>query len=338
MKNTKYQDRKNVRDLELTAPRDFDRLKTDRVERFLREAGGFMRKYFGAFLAASLAFAAVPVVRAGQAQDQSEKPAAASAQPQSGKAGQAGTAAPAEAPLSPEEVKAFRAIQNELDPARQAQSVDDFAKQYPNSRLLSDAYFYGAYAYQQQNNLAKAVEYGYKSLQANGDNLRSLLMMANLLPQPQDLQGSDTDKDKKLTDAEADANKALQAIPKLSPPNMTPDKVTALQDSLKSQCHASLGMVHLERSEEGLSGPDPQELAKAELEYKAAISVTQQPNPEDYFRLGEVYTNEKKIDEAIDAFSQASKLGQGTPIQSYADQQVQNLKKVKAQSPPPAKP
>ena len=299
-----------------------------------------MGKSVGAALLVSMMFGSILVARAGQAQsqDQGQKPAQGTAgSQQAGAAGQPAQAAPA--PPSPDQIKAFNAIQSELDPARQVQLVDDFAKKYPTSSLLSDAYFFGAYASQQQGKVPEVIDYGTKSLQANPNNLRSLLTLATMLPQPQDLQGSDADKEKKLTDAEADANKALELIPTLKqPPNQTPEQFDQVKASLASQVHASLGMVHLQRAMEGLTGADPAELAKAEQEYKAAVTGTKQPNPEDYFRLGEVYENEKKIDEAIDAFSQASKLGQGTPIQTYADQQVDKLKKAKAQAPPPAKP
>jgi tetratricopeptide (TPR) repeat protein len=296
-----------------------------------------MKQYLGAFLLASVLVWSVSAARAGQAQqDQNQKPAQGAAGAQAGHANQAAPGAPA--PPSPDETKAYNGIQSEMDPDRQLAAVEDFAKKYPSSVYLSDVYFFGAYASQQQGKIPQVIEYGTKSLQANPNNLRSLLTMAGILPQPQDLQGSDADKEKKLADAETYANKALQLIADLKQPNLTPDKLTQLKATLNSQVHSSLGMVHLQRAMGGLTTADPNELAKAEQEYKAAVTGTTQANPEDYFRLGEVYENEKKIDEAIDAFTQASKLGQGTPIQSYADQQVDKLKKEKAQAPPPAKP
>jgi tetratricopeptide (TPR) repeat protein len=253
---------------------------------------------------------------------------------------QAAQAAPAGPPQpSPEETKAYLAIQGELDPTRQLQLVDDFVKTYPNSTLLSDAYFLGSYASQQKGDLAKAIEYCGKSLQAKPDNLRSLLTMASLLPQPQALQGSDADKEKNLSDATADANKALELIPNLHPPNQTPEQLAQLKANLTSQVHSSLGMVHLQRAMMNLMGADPAELAKAEQEYNTAVTATQQPDPSDYYRLGEVYRNESKLDDAIGAFTKASELAQGSPLQGMAQQQVQELEKRKAQAAqPPAKP
>jgi tetratricopeptide (TPR) repeat protein len=319
-----------------------------------------MGKYMTAIFMVMLVVASSATARTSQAQGQSQQPAQGTqpSAPPSGQASQStqqtqggqatqngqpapsgqGQAAPGAPAFTPEENKAYNAIKNELDPVRQLQLVDDFAKKYPNQPLiLSEVYFYGAYASQQQNNVAKAVDYGYKSLESNPTNLRSLLMMSGLLPQPQVMQGSDSEKEKKLTDAETDANKALQEIPDLKQPNMPPDQISKAKASLESQAHASLGMVHLQRAMMGLTGADPQELGKSEQEYKASVTGTEKPNAEDYFRLGEVYEMENKADDAIDAFTQCSKLSQG-PLQTMAGQQIDKLKKAKAQSPPPAKP
>jgi hypothetical protein len=287
-----------------------------------------------ATLAALVIGLTLPAVRAqdlNQGQSSQNPPAAGQAKPAT-QPGQA--AAPQAPPLSQDEKNAYNAIQHELDPARQAQLVDDFAKKYPSSQLLSDVYFFGAYAYQSQGNVAKSVEYGEKSLEANANNLRSLLLVAGLLPQPQEMQGSDADKEKKLDEAEADANKALTQIASLNLTNQTPDQATQIKASITSQAHASLGMVHLQRANMGLNGLDPQELAKAEQEYKTAVT-TPKPTAEDYFRLGEVYAMENKYDDGIDAFTQCSKLSQGQ-LQTMADGEVQKLKKAKAQAPAPA--
>src|SRR5579859_96438 len=99
-----------------------------------------MRKYLIAVSLAALVVASFGTARASQTQDQSQKPADGSqpaasppaASPngqasQSGQTGQNGQAAPAgqaqtapAAPaITPEENKAYSAIQNELDPVRQ---------------------------------------------------------------------------------------------------------------------------------------------------------------------------------------------------------------------------
>ena len=290
----------------------------------------------------ALALAAVSTCAFGQNQNPApaQKPAsAAAASSQGAQAAPAGQTAAPKPEITPEESKAYNALRTELDPTRQIQLVDQFAKTYPSSPLLSDAYFYGAYAYQQQGKIDKVIEYGKKSLQANPNNWKSLLTMATMLPEPQDMQqGSDTEKDQKLNDAESDADMALLLVASLSPGNLTPEQMTQLKTTVNVQAHEALGMIHMQRATMGLTGPDAQELAKAEQEYKTANSASAQPNPADYFRLGEIYQMENKIDDAIAAFTQASKLGQGTAIQNLAEQQIQNLKKQKDQTQTPAKP
>lgn len=264
----------------------------------------------------------------GQAQGQSN----GQAQP-NGQAAQPATPQP-----TPEEATAYTAIQNELDPDQQLKLVDDFAKKYPNSILLSDAYFFGASAEQQKNQIAKAVEYGEKSIKLRPDNLRTLILLTGLLPQPADLVGSDADKDAKLKETETDAASAQTLLAKLAKPaSQTDEQFAKLKSNIISQIHSSLGMVHLQHAMESLTGVDAGELAKSEAEYKMAVSMGD-PRPEDYFRLGEVYQHENKLDDAIDAFSKAAQYGQGTVIPQLAQKNIDALKAAKAKQAPTAAP
>lgn len=233
----------------------------------------------------------------------------------------------------------LQAIRDELDPDRQLQMVDEFEKKYPGSSVLTYAYLFAAFACNEKNDIKRAVEYGEKSLKLKEDNLQSLLLVASVLPQPQMLQGSDLDKEKKLADSEAYANRALQLIEQLPrQPGDTDEQFQKRKGTLSSAMHASLGMVHLQRSMMALAGLDKDELTKAEQEYKTAASLTDQPNFETYFRLGEVYAIQQRLDEAVEAFTRASQLGEGTPLKATADQRLEEMKKRKSPATPPAKP
>jgi tetratricopeptide (TPR) repeat protein len=233
---------------------------------------------------------------------------------------------------TPEEGKDFRDINDELDPDRKIQLVKDFAQKYPNSGALTYAYFLAQTVYLQKNDFQQVVDYGQKALQLKSDNLNALMMMATILPQPQLLR-NDPDPEKKLNEAEADASKALGMIDQIQKqPSETDEGFQKRKGSYAENVHAALGLIHLSRAAQGLTGFDPGELAKAETEYKAAIAATNDPNPENYFRLGEVYVHEKKTDDAIQAYSKASELGQGTPLKEYADKNIEQLKKGKAAS------
>ena len=256
-----------------------------------------------------------------------------------GPAGRAARAANPNAPrVTPEEGQAIWAVANELDPDRAIQLAQDFEKKFPNSPVLSEAYSSAAVAYARKDEMAQAVEYGEKSLKSNPQNVKALLLLAPLLPQPQLLRSGDLDKEKKLTDAESYAKRALPLIDQLPrQPNETDDQLQKRKAGYAAQMHSALGMVHLERSTLALQGPDHEELAKAEEEYQIAVTMTHEPIPEDYYRLGEVRAMLGKLDGAIEAFTKASELGQGTMIKTYADQRIAELNKRKSQAPPPAK-
>lgn len=269
----------------------------------------------------------------------------AAGQAKPGQAGQAAGQAPAAPVITPEERQAYQAVASEAAAGLDADKVislsEDYAKKYPGSPLLTSIYAFEATAFRQKGDLEKVVDASEKSLKLYGDNLVSLITLALILPQPQLMQGNELDKQKKLTEAEADANHALELIGKLpKQPEETDDQYKKRQGEISSEPHSALGMIHLQRSTMvSLSGGmDPDELAKSATEYLAAVSITDRPQPEDYYRLGEVYENQNKIDDAITAFSKASEIGQGSGIQAYADKQIELLKKKQAEAKPPAKP
>lgn len=240
---------------------------------------------------------------------------------------------------SAEERQLYQAISTELnaglDPDKVISLSQDFEKKFPSSAFLSYVYAFEATGYQQKGDLPKSVEAGEKSIKLNGDNLMTLIILSSMLPQPQLMSGGDLDKQKKLAEAEADANHALEIIEKMpKQQNETDDALKKRKDTFSSGPHSALGMIHLQRATMGLSGMDQDELTKAAQEYKKSVDL--HPAPEDYYRLGEVYEHQNKIDDALAAFSKASELGQGSGIQQFADTKIEELKKRQWQAKPGA--
>jgi tetratricopeptide (TPR) repeat protein len=233
--------------------------------------------------------------------------------------------------LSKEEAEAYDAIRNELDLDKTIALANDFVKKYPSSRLLTFVYSFAANAYRQKGDAENVVDATGKGLKLDPDNLWCLLLSLGMLPQPQYLNNHAAERDKILQEAESEASHALQLIAQL--PNRSNEADVdhqKRQAELASEVHGSLGMVHLERALESLAGPDKAELGKAEQEFKTAVSTTDRPEPEDYFRMGETYSMDGKVDDALEAFTKASELGQGTLLKTLADQRVEELRKRKA--------
>ena len=258
---------------------------------------------------------------------------------------------PGTQPTTPEEERAWGAIRNELDPDRTIQMAEDFAAKYPNSDKLTFVYTSAAYAARQKaantmdatqrsNEIQRIIDYGEKSLKLNPDNILSLLITSRMLAQAQLNKPRDLAKEKSLAQAESYAKQAIELIDKFpKQPNQTDEQYQAMKAELAWEPHSALGTVYLERAGMGLQQGvlDPEELAKAEQEYQAAVSIAPSPTPQDYFRLGEVRAMLNKYDAAIEAFTKAGDLGQNTMIKTLADQKIEELNKRKAKAPPPAK-
>jgi len=225
-----------------------------------------------------------------------------------------------------EEGRAIQAIQNELDPDRVLQLVNEFELKYPKSTMLTYAYTFGALAYQQKGDLRKVLEYGNKSMQLKSDNLLALLVMATMVPQPGNLRSGDPDK--KLAQAEGYANKALQLIAQLpKQPGENDEQLQTRKAQLAREPHSALGMIHLERALQALEGVDATELGKAEEEYSTATTITPQPLASDFFRLGEVRERLKKWAPAVEAYQKASDMDQGV-VKGLAEKQIDAIHKT----------
>jgi tetratricopeptide (TPR) repeat protein len=231
-----------------------------------------------------------------------------------------------------EQARSFSAITVESDPGKTVALVDKFAQEFPQSPLLSYVYSFGANAYQQKGDVEKVVDYTGKSLKLNPDNLTALILRLGMLPQPQYLRAHAADRGKIMREAEADADHALKLISQIPrQPTETDAEYQKRLAGFAGEIYGPLGTVHLEMASGGPAGLDRGELAKAEKDLNTAVSSSANPDPRDYYRLGEAYALDGKWDDAVLAFKKAGGLGQGTLIKTYADEQIAQMKKRKAQ-------
>ncbi len=208
------------------------------------------------------------------------------------------------------EAMALKEIQNENAPAPRLKLVDAFEKKFPTSPLLSYVYTEAARAHQQDGTLDDAIQYARKSLKLDPDNTFSLIILALVLPQPTMLKGNGNAVQAQLSEAAADANRALVLLGKLQKrPDETDEQFQTRKGSLTADCHFALGMGEMQRDQ----------FDKAVIDYQAAISSTSKPTFQYFYRLAEAYASEGHVSEAIQSLQQASELGKGTPLQKVAD-------------------
>jgi tetratricopeptide (TPR) repeat protein len=222
----------------------------------------------------------------------------------------------AEVQASPGEAMALQEIQNEGTTDRRLQMVVAFEKKFPSSPLLSYVYTEGAKAQQQNGALDEAVQYCRKSLKLDPDNTYSLIIIALILPQPKMLKGNGKEVADQLSEAAADANRALALLEKLQKrPDETDEQFQARKGSLAGDAHFALGMEEMQRDQ----------FDKAVAEYRAAISSTAKPTFHYYYRLAEAYASAGHVSEAIQSLQKASELARGTPMQKVADDFIAQL-------------
>jgi len=159
-----------------------------------------------------------------------------------------------------------------------------------------------------------------------------LILRIEMLPMPRYLRNHAPDKTKILQEAENDAKRALELTAQIpGQPHETDAQYQKRLDGFSSEIYGPLGTVHLELASGSPAGLDRGELAEAEKELNSAVSSSANPDPRDCYRLGEAYALDGKWDDAIQAFRKAGGLGQGTLIKTYADDQIAQMKKRKAQ-------
>lgn len=213
------------------------------------------------------------------------------------------------------ETLALNDIQTEKSADARIRLVDAFEKKFPNSPLLSYVEAEGAKADQEKGNYPDAVSYGRRSLKLDPDNTFSLVIMALVLPQPT-AAGSTTEIPAMLSEAAADANRALTLLPKLLlRPDETDDQFQARKDSLTADAHFALGMVAMQLDQ----------FHRAAEEYQSAVASTKKPTFQYYYRLAEAEASEGEISEAIGSLHKASELARGTSMQKYADDFIVEL-------------
>jgi tetratricopeptide (TPR) repeat protein len=219
--------------------------------------------------------------------------------------------------VAPSEKAALIAVENEISPDRRLGIIEDFKQNFPSSPLLSYLFSQSAKSYEQKGGHARAVDDWERSIELDPDNIFGLSMLALILVQPKALQGSAAEIERRISDAESYTKRTLQLADQMSPQDLAKDPdLQKRKASLGSDLHLTLGMAYL----------DDDDYATAADQFKASNSLANPPSPITYFRVGEAYESNGKLDLAVDAFRTTSDLGNGTVVKTNADKKLEDLK------------
>jgi tetratricopeptide (TPR) repeat protein len=215
------------------------------------------------------------------------------------------------------EAMGYQTLEKASDPDTKIRMAMEFAQTFPKSELLSYVFTQAAAAFEQKGDFPNAVKTAEKSVELDADNTYSLLIVATALSEPSMVRNAGDNSAKTLQEAQADAQRVLDLLPKLPPrADETPEQLGARKAGVESSAHAALGSVAMQQDK----------YDEAIEEFKKAISFSHPPKASLYFRLGEVYSSAGKKQEAIEAFSKAAELGKGTVIETYANQSIKELR------------
>lgn len=214
------------------------------------------------------------------------------------------------------EAMGYKTLEQTSDPDAKIRMATEFAQIFPKSELLSYVFTQAAAAFEQKGDFPNAVKTAQKSLELDHDNTYSLLIAATALSEPSMVRAAG-DSVNVLREAQNDAQRVLDLLPKLpARPDEAPVQLETRKAGVESSAHAALGSVAMQQDND----------AGAVAEFQKAISLSSAPKASLYFRLGEVYASAGKKQEAIDAFSKAAELGKGTVVETYANQNIKQLR------------
>src|SRR5579864_4905346 len=101
----------------------------------------------------------------------------------------------------------YNAAQALAGGAAEEKAADDFAARYPDSELRAYLYLKAMHDYQNENNPAKIMAMGEKTLSLDPDNSIALVLTATVLSDS--LSDADLDREQKISEIRRNANHAL---------------------------------------------------------------------------------------------------------------------------------
>ena len=171
---------------------------------------------------------------------------------------------------------------------------------------------------------AQTVTYAERLLEADPKNADAMVTLAS--ETARHTREFDLDKDEKLGKVDKWAKDGIEAAKTAPKPNssMTDQQLETMRKDFQSQGYEALGMAAALRKK----------YDDAIADYKQANSVAANPDPGVWVRLGQVYEDTHKWDEANDAFDKAAAVPNApAQIKHIVELKKAEVAKLKAASP-----
>jgi tetratricopeptide (TPR) repeat protein len=226
-------------------------------------------------------------------------------------------------PKSQEELEALKVMFSATTADARIAAAENVLTKFADSEFKAVALYFEAISYQQKGDYEHTVVFGERTLEADPKHYQAMLMLATTIAQH--TKEFDLDREEKLAQVQKYATTALELLKDAPKPNpgLTDDQWAAAKKDFVAEAHAALGMSAMARKK----------LDVAETELKLSIDGADKPDPGNMVRLGKVYKDEGKYDEAIAQFDKVMAMQDINP-QFRQVAQAERVRTIQKKNPP----
>jgi tetratricopeptide (TPR) repeat protein len=221
------------------------------------------------------------------------------------------------------EATALKAMYAAQTPDARIAACENVLTKFADTQFKGVALYFEALSYEQKRDYEHTVVFAERSVEADPKYYQAMLLLAEEIAQH--TKEFDLDREEKLAQVEKYAKTALDLL-KTAPkpnPNITDDQWTAAKKDFAAEAHASLGIGAMVRKKYDV----------AEIEFKLAVDGADRPDPSTMVRLGRVYSDEGKYDEAIAEFEKVMAMPDiNAQVKQVA--QAERVRTVQKKTPP----
>jgi tetratricopeptide (TPR) repeat protein len=229
-------------------------------------------------------------------------------------------------PKSQKELDALRAFQAAKTPDEQIQAIESVLTNFADTDFKVILLQSAVQIEQRKNDFAQVVFYCERLLEADPKNAFGLVTLAG--ETARHTREFDLDKEEKLAKVDKYAKAAIDASKDMPKPraDITDTQWEGAKKDLQSQAYEAMGLAAALRKK----------YDDAIADYKQAISISDTPDGATWVRLGQVYEDAGKLDEANDAFDKALNIPNvNAQVKAVAQAKKDEVAKRKAAAPKP---